>query len=103
MFAMDIIAKAISALVILLLGLCLFLGIKVFVLQFEIRELNTTVAELSQEVELCKYEAVKLGDSNNFLKEKLHLLDAYYRQKPKPPVTAGDTFNKDNLFMADPR
>ncbi len=111
MFVMDPIAKFIytALFIIILIGLAYF-SVRVYLLKAEVRELNVTIVELKQEIvelkqeyEACKSASVKLEDSNVFLKQNLQRLNAYYKQKPKPPVVSGDTFNINNLFMANPR
>jgi hypothetical protein len=104
MFVMDPIARIIyTALFLIIVGGLSYFGVRVYMLKHEIRELNTTIVELSQKIDLCNIESAKLNDSNTFLRQNVQRLNAYYRQKPKPPVVSGQTFNKDNLFMATPR
>ena len=103
MYAANLIARFVSGIVLLLLGLSIYLGVRVTALKFEVRELRTSNVELQQAIESCKYDSKKLDDTNVYLRQKMQRLDAYYKQKPKPPVITGDTFNKDNLFMADPK
>ena len=103
MFAANLIARFVSGVILLLVGLSIYLGVRVATLKFEVRELRTSNIELQQSVESCKYDSKKLDDTNIYLRQKMQSLDAYYKRKPKPPVVSGDTFNKDNLFMGNPR
>jgi hypothetical protein len=88
---------------LLLLGVCLYCGIQVQILEYQVKKANLTIVEIRQDLEGCRSMTTTLEDSNSFLKQNLQRIDAYYRQKPKPPVVFGETFNSGNLFMAVPR
>jgi hypothetical protein len=104
MFVMDPIARFIyTALFLIIVSGLTYFGVRVYLLKSEIVELNSTIVELKQDFESCKSSSAKLESSNTFLKQNLNRLNAYYKQKPKPPVVSGGTFNVDNLFMASPR
>ena len=104
MFGMVPIAKFIyTALFLLLFGGLTFFGVRAKTLEYEVRSLNLTVAELQSEVEGCKAKSFQLDNANSFLRSNLERLNAYYRRKPKPQVVVGEIFNVDNLFLSAPR
>lgn len=103
MFAMDVIAKIVAAVVVILIGICISLGVQVTMLKFQIRDLTTEKQELMRAVESCKTDSSRLNESNDFLQKKLKILDSYYKRKPKPPAVSGGKLEVDNLFTAEPR
>jgi hypothetical protein len=76
---------------------------KIYWQKFEIRNLETSIIEVKQELLSSKLREAALQENVFFYRDNLKFLDQYLRRKPKPPVLVNGDLKVDMLFIQEPR